>query len=35
MGGAIDSALNESPTYCIVDVLEADTKLQDKFQELI
>ena len=35
MGGAIDSALNESPAYCIADVLEADTNLQAKLQELI
>ena len=27
MGGAIDSALNESPTYCTADVLEEDTDL--------
>ena len=27
MGGAIDSALNESPAFCIADLLEADTNL--------
>ena len=35
MGGAIDSALTESPAYCIADVLEEDTNLQDKLQDLI
>ena len=35
MGGAIDSALTESPAYCIVDVLEEDTDLQAKLQDLI
>ena len=35
MGGAIDSALVESPAFCIADMLEADTNLQDQLQELI
>ena len=35
MGGAIDSALIESPAFCIADLLEADTNLQDQLQELI
>ena len=35
MGGAIDSALTESPAYCIADVIEEDTDLQAKLQGLI
>ena len=35
MGGAIDSALVESPAYCIADCIEADANLQAKLQELI
>ena len=39
MGGVIDTALIKSPAYCIADVIQGDTdlqdKLQDKLQELI
>ena len=35
MGGAIDTALSESPAYCIADVIQGDNDLQDKLQELI
>ena len=35
MGGAIDTALTESPAYCIADILDQDTNLQAKLQELI
>lgn len=35
MCGAIDSALVESPAYCIADCIEEDTNLQAKLQELI
>ena len=35
MGGAIDDALTESPACCIADVLDSDTDLQAKLQELI
>ena len=35
MGGAIDTALTESPAYCIADIIDQDINLQAKLQELV
>jgi len=35
MGGAIDTALTESPAYCIADLIDQDTNLQAKLKVLI